>query len=547
MKRILTILVPLLALGGLIGWRLTEKKRAEAEQTRTAQARKNTPPGVRVAAAVRRDIVHRFEGIGSAESPFNVRVSSQVAGRIAFLEVREGTAVRQGDVLARIDPAEIQAQVSRQQANLAEAQSRLAQATLMAGTNDVTVNSQILQQRAAVNSARSSVNQAEKNYDSQVAAARALVTDAQGRIDSAEAAIRNAQAAIKSSQANLANANVRFDRASTLFAKGFIAQQNLDDARTQVQIQKSAVEVANGQLASAQALRDSAMAQKRSAQEQADIAAVKGDADIQAARAVLQQAEAALTAARANTAQKSAYQQNLAALRAVVDAAAAQLRNAQVQLSQTTLRAPLSGYVTARYVDPGMVIGMGQAIVALQTTRQIYVTISVPEDISRSIYPGLTATCVFDALPGRTFTGKVTQVNPAIDIQSRQFVVRITVDNAENLIRPGMFARATLEIGRTRDAVVVPREAIRKSKEGLTVAVVDADNIAHIRVVQTGDSDAAGTAVTEGLQAGEQVVRLSLAPVKDGQKVRVDEGAPSEIRQTAVQAAERITQRIGQR
>jgi RND family efflux transporter MFP subunit len=523
MKRILYFLVPVLLLGGLIGWRFNAKNKEKVERDKTAQARKSAPPSVQVAEATRRDIVHVFEGVGSAESPLTIQISPQVAGRIAYLELREGAAVRKGDLLARIDPTEIQAQVSQQQANVAEAESRLAQAAVTTGANTVSITSQIQQQQAATSSAAATLNQAEKTYAAQVAAAQAAVTDAQGKIDSATAGIANAEAGIQSTQAALNNAQTRYDRVYSLYKQGFIAAQDVDDARAQVKAQTSAVKVAQGQLNAAKAVRDSAVAQKKAAEQQAAIAVEKGKADIQAAQAARRQAQAALTSARANTAQTSAYRQNLAALRATVDAAKAQLRNVQVQLSRTTLTSPVNGFVTARLMEPGMVASVGQPILELQTVRQIYVTTSVPEDISRRIYQGLSAECTFDALPNRTFVGKVAQVNPAADTQSRQFVVRITLNNPQNEIKPGMFARVKMETERTRNAIVVPREAVKQGKDGATVTVIDAESVAHTRPVTTQDSDAQGIAIASGLEVGERVVRLSGAPVKDGVKVRVAE------------------------
>ena len=152
----------------------------------------------------------------------------------------------------------------------------------------------------------------------------------------------------------------------------------------------------------------------------------------------------------------------------------------------------------------------------------MYVTTSVPEDISRRVHVGVSAKAVFDALPGQTFTGPITQVNPAADPSSRQFTIRLTLSNPGNIIKPGLFARVTIETQRTHNAVVVPREAVKPGKNKIqTVIVVDAQSVAHVRPVQTGDSDAAGIQITQGVQAGETVVTLSGAPVKDGQKVAV--------------------------
>lgn len=522
MKRWLLVLVPLLVLGLLIGWRVTQKSAEVAAQDKMRAARMKTPPVVAVAAAKVRDIVPTFESVGSVQAPFNVSIASKTTGRIDYLQVREGDRVSRGEVLVRIDPSEIQAMVHQNQAAVAEAESRLAQAMATRNPNTVSVHSQISQQQATLVSARANYDQTSQNYNAQVAAAEAAVTDAAGRVSSAQAAIGNAQAGIQSAKANLDNAQAKYTRTNDLYKQGFVAAQDVDDARTAVEVQQGALSVAQGQLNAATAQRDSAVAQKASAQHQLDIVKTKGQADIKAAHATVVQAQAALKYAQANKAQIPAYQQNLKALRDAVTAAEAGVRNAQAQLANTILTSSIDGYVTARNMDPGTVANAGEQILAVQSVRQVWVTVPVPEEISRSIYNGQPATVRLDALPGRTFTGKVTQVNAAADPTSRQFQVRLTLDNPQNLLKPGMFARVTMVVHPVHDVTVVPREAVQDSSNGSSVMVVDpTTSVVHRRPVTTGASDADGIAITQGIRPGERVVVLSAAPVRDGQVVRV--------------------------
>ena len=527
MKRWILILVSIAAVGGLIGWRLYSKNEAAQIQAQGRQAAAKAPPPVTVVPVASRDIIQTFVGVGSTTAPFNVRVAPKISGRLDFLQVREGAPVKLGDVLARIDPSQILAQVSQQQSTIAEAQSRLAEAQLTRNPAIVNVNTQIQQQVSAVASARADYDQVRQNYNSQVAAARAAVTDAQGRIDNATATIGNADANIRSAQANLNNAQIRYNRTYDLYKQGFVAAQDVDDVNTTVKVQDAALGVAQGQRQSAVAARDSAVAQKSAAQEQADIVTVKGKADIAAAAAKVQQANAALKYARSNVAQKPAYEQNLAALRASVSAAQAQLRNLQSQLSDTTLRSPINGFVTARYVDPGAIVSPSQPVVAVQAIKNIFVDTSVPEDVIRHLHVGQSTTTVFDALPGRTYRGAITQMTPAADPQSRQFPVRISLPNEDNAIKPGMFGRVTVVTQRIPGALVVPREAIQRGKNGTTVVVVDPNGTAHVRQVETGAEDAAGVQIRSGVHAKELVVSLTNSPIKDGQKVRIGGAGPA--------------------
>jgi RND family efflux transporter MFP subunit len=526
MKRWILVLVPLLVLGALIGWRLREKTVAAAMQNQQRAARMKAPPVVAVAAARVRDIVPTFESVGSVEAPFNVKIAAKATGRVDYLQVREGDRVTRGQVLVRIDPSEIEAQVRQQQASLSEAESRLAQAQLTEAPTNVSVSTQISQQQAGLASAGAVYRQVTQNYSSLVAAGKAAVTDAQGRVDNAEAAIANAQAAINSAKANLDNANAKYNRINDLYKQGFIAAQDVDDARTATQVQQAALEVARAQLNAAIAQRDSARAQKEAAQKQSEIGRAKGRADIESAQAMVVQARAALEYAKSNKAQRPAYKQNLKALSDAVAAAQAGVRNAQAQLANTVLASPIDGFVTARNMDPGAMATSGQPILTVQSVRQIWITVPVPEEVSHSIYLGQPATTRLDALPGRTFTGKVAQINAAADPMSRQFQVRVILDNAQNMIKPGMFARVIMVTHRVRGAVVVPREAIQQSPAGASVTVVSEASVAQRRPVTLGASDADGIAISEGLQPGERVVVMSATPVRDGQVVRIGGGRP---------------------
>src|SRR2546421_6299150 len=123
MRRILVYLIPIVLLGGLIVWRLGVNARDKRAQVQAASARKKAPPVVRIAPAVVRNIVHAFDGIGDVEAPADVKVGPKVTGRLIWLEVREGAPVRRGQVLARLDPSQIQASINQQRANVGSAQA----------------------------------------------------------------------------------------------------------------------------------------------------------------------------------------------------------------------------------------------------------------------------------------------------------------------------------------------------------------------------------------------------------------------------------------
>jgi membrane fusion protein (multidrug efflux system) len=151
--------------------------------------------------------------------------------------------------------------------------------------------------------------------------------------------------------------------------------------------------------------------------------------------------------------------------------------------------------------------------------RQVWVTVSVPEEVGGRIRLGQMGEVRLDALPGRTFTGKVTQVNPSADPASRQFSVRLTLDNPDFTIRPGTFAHVSLQTEVVHDALVVPREAVQHDRDGDYVLVIDDQSVVQHRPVTLGVQSVAVIAITSGLRPGEKVVTLTAYPLKDGQAV----------------------------
>lgn len=517
-------------LGVAIGWRFTQKKAQDARigQVGGAGGRGGGGRGgrgggrgnVEVATSAPATIVNTLDVVGSVESPYNIRLSPKTAGRINYLEVREGARVTAGQILVKIDPTEIQGQILADRAAVAEAQSRLAQAQITQAPTNVGISTTIEQQRANLASTQADYGQVTANYSATVAAAQSAVVDAQAKVAAAQSAVENARASLNSAQANLRNAETKYTRTDTLYKQGFTAAQDVDDARTEVDVQKAAVNVAEGQVDSANSALKSAQAVRDSAASNAKIVARQGLANIQASKAKVAQAKAQLTAAVSNRAQGPAYQANLAALRSAVVAAQGELSQAQARLADTDLRAPIDGIVTERSGDPGSIASPGTSVLTIQSLNQLYVTGSVPVEDTRAVNIGTTVTFTVDAIPGKTFTAPVAELNPSADPLSRQFTIRLKIDNKSGELKPGMFARMNLVLEKVNAAVAVPREAVETDSNGeKTVFVVDDKKVAHQVKVTTGAEDAKFIEIKDGLKAGEQVVTLSYTPVKDGQTV----------------------------
>ncbi|HEX2950694.1 MAG TPA: efflux RND transporter periplasmic adaptor subunit [Armatimonadota bacterium] len=518
MKKWLFVLIVLLALGGLIVWRFQQKHADMAKQTGQRMSRSGAPASVEFAAPQFRDIVNSFTATGTVEAVQDVKITPKVSGRIEYLRKREGDHVKHGEVLVRIDQSDVQAQVRQERANLAEAQYRLAQAELTQSTTDTSVSTQIRQQKAGLESAKAEVTQAEATRAAQYKAVDAAIAEAKTKIDSANAVLANAKASLKSAQANLDNATSKCNRITSLYSQGYVAAQDVDDAKTAVSVQQASVETARGQVESAEAALSAAQAGEHSVEQQANVTRASVDANLATAKAKEAQAQASVDLANANVNQSPAYKESLKALRAGIDAARASLDSAIAKVDDTILRSPLDGVVTARNMDPGSMASPSQSILTVQAMKQVWVTIAVPEDVCAKIHVNQPAAATFDALGGQTFNARIAEINPAADLSSRQYTVRVILDNKDNRFAPGMFARVSLATDKAAHMLAVPREAIKQQDDGSSyVVVAGPDKKAEFRPVETGPNDASWIAILSGITPSEKVVVMSASPVREGQ------------------------------
>jgi HlyD family secretion protein len=504
---------PAVALVALVGWRFSDLNAEKVQGS--AQSSGPKVASVRVATAVSRVLVQSVQAVGSVESPYKVEISPKTAGRIEYLQVREGDSVTPGEILLKIDPSDLQGAVIQQEANVAEAKARFAQAKISESSMNIGVVSQVDQQRATLTSVEANMDQVQQNYRAQIATAEAQVS-------AAKSALANAKASLNQENATLGNLQIKYDRTLYLYKQNFIASQDVDDARTAIEVQKDAAAVAEGQVSSAQS-------QVQVQEQSLLIAKRKGLADIAAGKAGVDVGKETLRVATANRSQSPAYKQNLDALQSQVTAAVAQLNQAQARLADTVIRATIAGTVTARKADPGALSSPGSPVLEIQSLDWLYVTATLPIEFSSEIHAGQTAEIRIDELRGKLFSGPITNINPAADPQSRQFGIKVRLNNPTHAVRPGMYGQVKIVTGDVDAKVVVPREAVQTDSDGhTTVTVIDKDSIAHVRPVTLGVSDAQGVQILSGVRAGEKVVVLTYTLLKDGKKVSVSMvGEPS--------------------
>ncbi len=200
--------------------------------------------------------------------------------------------------------------------------------------------------------------------------------------------------------------------------------------------------------------------------------------------------------------------------------AEASVQLAQAKLAKTDIRAPFSGIIGLRSVSVGDYVKEGADIVNLEAIDPLKVDFRVPETYLRQIQVGQALQITLDALPGKTYDGKVVAVNPLIDTAGRSVVIRAQVGNQDTTLRPGMFARVRLITKDQADAMVVPEQAlVPQGNEQYVFKVVDG-KVARVKV-ETGQRRDSKVEVLSGLVAGDMVVTAGQLKIRDGSAVRV--------------------------
>lgn len=190
-----------------------------------------------------------------------------------------------------------------------------------------------------------------------------------------------------------------------------------------------------------------------------------------------------------------------------VGANTANLEHYQQLQGFEVVRAPYEGVITLRNIDDGaLVTATDTLLYRIAKNDQLRTFIDVPQMDAPSIRVGDTADLVFVQYPSRVFHGKVTRTSDSLSLNTRTLLTEVDVDNKDGALLPGMYTTVTFELPRTVSSVFVPGEALSFRADGTTVAVVNDQNIVHVRKVTVGHDYGALLEIVSGLEAGERVV-----------------------------------------
>lgn len=498
-KLVVGCLVPVLVVGGLGYWgykRLTAK-----------------PPKLERLAVVDRGVVEvKVVETGTIEPLKKVEIKSKVAGRLAKLYVDEGDRVVKGQVLAEIDPTEINSQVEQIRAQVYGARARLAQALKNVSYQKEQTDSLIRQAQEAVASAEARLRSAETERASQPAIVSSDVRQAEASLESAQKnldllkkttqpqALVQVQAGLDEAKAAYEQAERHLERQRSLLKKGFVSQQAVDAAVSEQAAAASRLAQAKKrmELLEEQQRMEVAEAEARVAQARAALDRAKTserlirvrDDDVQAAKAVLEQARAQLRAALSGRRQDKMREDDVAQARSAVTQVENQLREVLVRQHDTRLVATMSGVVTKRYVEQGELItsgvstfSSGTPVLQVADLSRMLIKASVNEVDVQKVRIGLPVEITVDGARGVVFTGRVQKVAPSsIGVEGSaalqrgegavvRFAVEVEVHHPTEALRPGMSARCSIIVARKQNVLRLPTDAVEGNGTGASVQV----------------------------------------------------------------------------
>jgi membrane fusion protein, multidrug efflux system len=239
------------------------------------------------------------------------------------------------------------------------------------------------------------------------------------------------------------------------------------------------------------------------------------------ARSLLAQAELE-TAEAKYVADRAAYDaslQNGKDLAADIDASRAAVRLAERQLTDASIRAPFDGYVQKRLVSLGQLVQVQTPIATIVQNDPLKLVTEVPERMAPWVKVGARVVVRVDAYPNRAIAGTVSRISPGITQQTRSFAIEARVPNADGLLKPGTFARASIDSDRTDRILTVPAGAVQNRYGVNRIFALDHDHlVAH--EVKLGDRLGDRVEVTEGITAGATVAASDVDVLADGLKVQ---------------------------
>ena len=248
------------------------------------------------------------------------------------------------------------------------------------------------------------------------------------------------------------------------------------------------------------------------------------EAQLNALKAQLEWARVSVERSRKLRTDSTVSQSELDQAEATWQQAKANADAVQAAIDKKTIRAPFAGKLGIRQVNLGEYIDSGKPIVSLQSLTPVYADFSLPQQTLAQIKTGMAVRVSIDTYTNKQFEGTLTASNPNLDENTRSVRLQATLDNADHLLRPGMFARIEVLLPSEKDVLVIPATSILSAPYGDSVYLIEKStngtgSVVKQQFVRTGRARGDFISVESGLKTGDHVVSAGLFKLRNGAAV----------------------------
>jgi RND family efflux transporter MFP subunit len=427
-----------------------------------------------------------LEVSGSMAANEDTAIASLAGGKLVQVTISEGDSVAAGQVVALLDTEDSRKRVAQARASLDAARSQVTLARNEAAAAPLRSSSAVRAAEARVRQSREVVAKLKSGARTQERNQAAI------QVERADSDLKTAKAAV--------------DRARRLYNEGAIAKADLEQIENRY---------------------DNAMAAYKAALEGQSLAnnAVREE-DIRIAQNDLAAAEEVLRIERTQKSLDANFRERVSSALAGVRSAEQQLALAEKAVRDGVVRSPISGRISSRPLQSGTIIAPGTPVARVVATSDLAFEPELTEAQVARIQPGMEVNVTVAALDGAQLTGRVETINPVASSVGRLFKVRVLIQETEGRLKPGMFGKGFLVVGRRENVYRVPDRAVLR--DGMRAWVLVNDGGKSVRRTLSVVRSSGNEVIATGLKPADQVIVRGQQGLLEGAVLKTEASQPGD-------------------
>ena len=456
-------------------------------------------------------------------SPFKkVNIPTELGGIVDQINVSVGDSVEEDQELLKLNQDKLNIQIKQAEASLAAARANYQQ--LKNGASQEEINraqASYEQAQASLEGARSNLKLMEEMYNDKINLKQQL-TSAESQLANAEQQLASARESYNQAEINFEQAEREYERMQYLYEEKVITEKQFENAESQYKNSRSALNTAQIGLEQAKIGLNTAE-QSYELTKQTFNNPTQLKQQLENARSQVNSAEAGLAVAEANLEQvkKGATQEQLNASLAQVRQAEAGLEQARLSLSNSVVKSPTKGIISAVRTEEGEILSPGQPIITVIDIDQLYLEVSVTAATMSRLNKGDKVRIIPEAVRDEELSAEIDSISPEADPASKNFPVKMLLKNPEHKIKPGMFADAVFSVQSADNTLVLPISAIIAFDSPDPYVYVVEDNQPVRKDIQIGIISDNLVEILSGIDEDDQVISRGQNRLTNGEEVEV--------------------------